>query len=309
MDLSVEIAGLELEHPLLNGSGTFDAIAARRAFGDALLDEFPFSMFVSKTITPEPRTGNPPPRIFETPAGMINSIGLPNKGLEGFLDQDLPALAELPVPLCVSVMATSHGEFARLVEGVAGSDAVAALELNISCPNVESGLIVGEQAPETLSLLRAVRPIAPKPLIVKLTPNVADPASIACAAEEGGADAISLVNTLKATAVDPETLRPWLGAGRGGLSGPAIRAVALEQVRAVAASASIPVIGMGGIETGADALSFLAAGAAAVAVGTANFGDPLAGARVRTELESALAESGCSSPTDLRGGMMTSTST
>jgi dihydroorotate dehydrogenase (NAD+) catalytic subunit len=309
MDLSVEIAGLDLEHPVLNGSGTFDAIVARRAFGDALLADFPFSMFVSKTVTPEPRAGNPPPRIFETPAGMINSIGLPNKGLDGFLAQDLPQLAELPVPLCVSVMATSHGEFVRLVEGVSTRDEVAALELNVSCPNVESGLIVGEQASETVTLLQAVRPITSKPLIVKLSPNVADPASIARAAEQGGADAISLVNTLKATAIDPATLQPWLGAGRGGLSGPAIRAVALEQVRSVAASVSAPVIGMGGIETGPDALAFLAAGAAAVAVGTANFRDPLAGARVRAELEAALAASEGGSLPDRLGRMAPSTST
>jgi dihydroorotate dehydrogenase (NAD+) catalytic subunit len=309
MDLRVEIAGLELEHPVLNGSGTFDAIAAGRAFGEALLDEFPFSMFVSKTITPKPRAGNPPPRIFETPAGMINSIGLPNKGLEGFLAQDLPALGDLPVALCVSVMATSHGEFVRLVEGVAEQDAVAALELNISCPNVESGLIVGEQAPETLALLGAVRPVTDKPLIVKLTPNVADPASIARAAEEGGADAVSLVNTLKATAIHPRTLRPWLGAGRGGLSGPAIRPVALEQVRSVAGSVSIPVIGMGGIESGSDALAFLAAGAAAIAVGTANFRDPQAGARVRAELERAIGRSDLGSLSDFRGRSAASTST
>jgi len=309
MDLRVEIAGLHLDHPVINGSGTFDAIAARRAFGDALLAAFPFSMFVSKTITPEARVGNPPPRIFETPAGMINSIGLPNKGLEGFLAQDLPQLAELPVPLCVSVMATSHGEFARLVEAVAARDEVAALELNISCPNVESGLIVGEQAPETLSLLQTVRPITAKPLIVKLTPNVADPAAIARAAGEGGADAVSLVNTLKATAFAPGSTEPWLGAGRGGLSGPAIRPVALEQVRSVAASVSIPIIGMGGIESGADALDFLATGAAVVAVGTANFRDPLAGARVRAELEAALASAGLASPQDLGERIAASTST
>src|SRR5689334_15721580 len=150
-----DLCGIPLEHPVINASGTFDAIAARRVYGDALLEEFPFSAFVSKTITPEPRAGNEPRRIWETPAGMINSIGLPNKGLEGFLAADLPRLGELPVPLCVSVMGTSHGEFERLVEGVAGRDEVAALELNVSCPNVESGLIVGEQAPETLSLLRA----------------------------------------------------------------------------------------------------------------------------------------------------------
>jgi len=309
MDLSVEIAGLHLDHPVINGSGTFDVIAAKRAFGDALLEEFPFSLFVSKTITPEARGGNPPPRIFETPAGMINSIGLPNKGLEGFLAHDLPRLAELPAPLCVSVMATSHGEFARLVEAVAARAEVAALELNISCPNVESGLIVGEQAPETLSLLRTVRPITAKPLIVKLTPNVADPAAIAQAAEEGGADAVSLVNTLKATAIAPGSARLWLGAGRGGLSGPAIRPVALEQVRSVAAAVSMPVIGMGGIESGADALEFLAAGATTIAVGTANFRDPLAAIRVRRELEVAIAAAGFTSLGDLGGRIGASTST
>jgi dihydroorotate dehydrogenase (NAD+) catalytic subunit len=266
-------------------------------------------MFVSKTITPEWRAGNPPPRLIETPAGMINSIGLPNKGLEGFLAEDLPLLAELPVPLCVSVMGTSHGEFARLVERVAAREEVAALELNVSCPNVESGLIVGEQAPETLSLLQALRPLTAKPLIVKLTPNVADPAAIAIAAEEGGADAVSLINTLKAMAIDSESLDPWHGAERGGLSGPAVHHVALEQVRSVAASVSIPVIGMGGIESGADALAFLAAGAAAFAVGTANFRDPLAGTRVRDELEAALSKRGVGSISDLRARATASTST
>jgi dihydroorotate dehydrogenase (NAD+) catalytic subunit len=309
MDLSVELCGLRLEHPVLNGSGTFDAIAARRAFGEALLDEFPFSAFVSKTITPKPRVGNPPPRIFETPSGMINSIGLPNKGLDGFLDQDLPLLAELPVPLVVSVMGTSHGEFARLVEWVADRPEVAALELNISCPNVESGLIIGQQPEETLALMQGLRPRTAKPLIVKLTPNVAEPATVARAAEEGGADAVSLINTLEAAAIDPATLRAWLGAGSGGLSGPAIRAFALGHVREVAAAVSLPVIGMGGIESGADALSFLAAGATAIAVGTANFRDPLAGNRVRAELEAALAAGGVGPISDLRGRMLASTST
>jgi dihydroorotate dehydrogenase (NAD+) catalytic subunit len=286
----VEIAGLRLKHPVINGSGTFDAIAAQRVFGDALFDDFPFAAFVSKTITPEPRAGNPPPRIFETPAGMINSIGLPNKGLAGFLEHDLPLLAELPVPLVVSVMGTSHGEFAHLVEGVAPSAAVAALELNVSCPNVESGLIVGEQPEETHALIRALRPLTEKPLIVKLTPNVASPEAVAAAAEEAGADAVSLINTLKATAIDPASGGSWLGAGRGGLSGPGIRALALEQVRAVAAVVRIPVVGMGGIESGADALDFLALGATAVAVGTANFRDSGAGKRVRDELLAALRE-------------------
>jgi dihydroorotate dehydrogenase (NAD+) catalytic subunit len=292
-DLSVELCGLRLEHPVLNGSGTFDAIAARRAFGDALLERFPFSAFVSKTITPAPRAGNPPPRLYEAPAGLINSIGLPNKGPEGFLAHDLPALAELPVPLIASVMGTSVGEFAALVERVAARNEVAAVELNVSCPNVKSGLIVGEQPAETLALLRKLRPRTGKPLIVKLTPNVADPAAVALAAEEGGADALSLINTLKATAGDPAGgIGPWLGARSGGLSGPAVRQIALEQVRAVAAAVAIPVIGMGGIESGRDALEFLAAGAVAVAVGTASFRDPLAAERVVSELSAQLSGRG-----------------
>lgn len=284
--MSYAIGELALEHPVLNGSGTFDAIAARRAFGDALLDDFPFSAFVSKTITLEPRAGNPPPRLFETASGMINSIGLPNKGLDGFLANDLPELAELPVPLIVSVMATDREGFARLVDGVANREEVAALELNVSCPNVKSGLIVGEQPAETLALCTALRERTAKPLIVKLTPNTADPAAVAVAAQEGGADAVSLINTLRATALAPGTAEPWLGAGSGGLSGPAIKPVALEEVRRVAAEVTIPVIGMGGIETGADAHEFLCVGADLVAVGTASFRDPGAGARVRAELES-----------------------
>jgi len=291
-DLSLELCGIRLEHPILNGSGTFDAIAARRAFGDAVDERLPFSAYVSKTITPEPRAGNPPPRLYETPAGMINSIGLPNKGLEGFLSEDLPELARLPVPLCVSVMAPSRPGFAALIERVGARDEVAAIEVNVSCPNVKSGLIVGEQPGETLALLEVIRPLTEKPLIVKLTPNCADPAAVARAAADGGADAVSLINTLRATGLDPTTLDPWLGATSGGLSGPAIRSIALDQVRRVTAEVSIPVIGMGGIETGADALGFLARGASAVAVGTASFRDPAAAERIRAELAAELAERG-----------------
>jgi len=177
--LTLDLCGVPLRGPVLNGSGTFDAIAARRAFGDRLDAEFPFSAFVSKTITPEPRAGNPPPRLYETAGGMINSIGLPNKGLEGFLTQDLPQLAELPVPLIVSVMATDRDGFERLVKGVAERPEVSALELNVSCPNVKSGLIVGEEPSETLALLEALRPLTDKPLIVKLTPNTAAPERVA----------------------------------------------------------------------------------------------------------------------------------
>ena len=292
IDLSLDLCGVRLEHPVLNGSGTFDAIAARRAFGEQLDARLPFSMYVSKTITPEPRAGNPPPRLYETPAGMVNSIGLPNKGLEGFLAEDLPWLGGLAVPLCVSVMAPSRDDFGVLVERVAARDEVAAMELNVSCPNVHSGLIVGESPSETLALCESVRTLTAKPLIVKLTPNCADPAAVARAAEQGGADAVSLINTLRATALDPGTLAPWLGGGGGGLSGPAIRALALDQVRRVATEVSIPVIGMGGIESGADAHAMLSVGATAVAVGTASFRDPLAGERVRSELAAELERRG-----------------
>ena len=280
----IDFCGIELRHPVINGSGTFDALAARRAFGDSLLDEFPFSAFVSKTITPEPRAGNPPPRLWETPSGLINSIGLPNKGLDGFLADDLPQLAELPVPLIVSVMGTSHDQFALLVEGVGRREEVAAIELNVSCPNVKSGLIVGESPDEARSLLETMRPLTEKPLLVKLTPNVADPVPVAEAAAEGGADSISLINTLRASALAPETGEPWLGGGTGGLSGPAVRAVALAQVNAVASTVSVPVVAMGGISNGRHAAEMIGAGASLVAVGTESFRDPAAGSRIAEEL-------------------------
>jgi dihydroorotate dehydrogenase (NAD+) catalytic subunit len=293
-DLATGLAGLELRHPVLNGSGTFDAIAALRTFGDALRERFPFSAFVSKTITVEPRGGNPPPRLWEAPAGLVNSIGLPNKGLEGFLEHDLPVLATLPVPLIVSVAGFGHDEFARLVEGVAAREEVAALELNVSCPNVKSGCIVGDDPNETSTLMGRVRALTAKPLIVKLTPNAGDVGGVAMAAEQGGADGVSLINTLRARAIDPApgiaSTDAWLGAGSGGLSGPAVRAVALEQVHAVASRTTVPVIGMGGIQSGRDALDFIAAGASCVAVGTETFRDPAAAERVREELAQLLSK-------------------
>jgi dihydroorotate dehydrogenase (NAD+) catalytic subunit len=283
-DASTHLCGVPLRGPILNGSGTFDAIAARRTFGDALLERFPFDCFVSKTITMEPRQGNPPPRLWETPSGLINSIGLPNKGLDGFLGSDLPQLAELPVPLCVSVMGFSRDELATLAGRVGERDEVALVELNVSCPNVETGLIMGADPEETAQALEQVRPATSKPLIVKLTPNASDPAAVAVAAERSGADAVSLVNTLKGVAFHPNTRQPWLGGGTGGVSGPGVRAVALEQVAAVSAAVKIPVIGMGGIASGRDALDFMDAGASVIAVGTESFRDPAAGRRVAAEL-------------------------
>jgi dihydroorotate dehydrogenase (NAD+) catalytic subunit len=294
-DRSIELCGARLRGPVLNGSGTFDAIAARRAFGDALIERFPFDAFVSKTITAEPRQGNPPPRLWETPSGLINSIGLPNKGLEGFLRADLPEIAEIleragreaggaAIPLVVSVMGFSRDELASLVAAAGERDEVAMIELNVSCPNVETGLVMGADPAETAMAVERVRPETGKPLIVKLTPNATDPASVAKAAEDAGADAVSLVNTLKGMALHPQTGEPWLGGRTGGVSGPAVRAIALEQVASVAARVEIPVIGMGGIASGRHAADFMAAGASAVAVGTENFRDPAAGLRIAAEL-------------------------
>jgi len=289
----IELCGVPLRGPILNGSGTFDAIAARRAFGDALLESFPFSAFVSKTITLEPRDGNPPPRLFETPAGMINSIGLPNKGLAGYLAHDLPELARLPVPLITNVMGATAEEIAKLVEAIDARAEVDAIELNVSCPNVKTGLDIGADPRELEAVVGRVRPLTGKPLIVKLTPNASDVAAAAAAAEAAGADAVSLINTLRAYAPHPRAAgRPWLGGGTGGLSGPAVRAVALAQVRAVAQRVAIPVVGMGGVQTGRHAADLLEAGAALVAIGTESFRDPAAGTRIQHELHDLFAKSG-----------------
>ena len=285
--------GLELEHPIVNGSGTFDAIAARRVFGAAIVERFPFAAFVSKTITLEPREGNPPPRLYETPAGLINSIGLPNRGLAGYLEHDLPELARLPVPLITNVMGSTIAEVAALVEAVGARAEIAAIELNVSCPNVKTGLDLGADPAELAALVRDVRPRTSKPLIVKLTPNCADVARVAQAAQEAGADAVSLINTLRAYA--PDRRRggaPWLGGGTGGLSGPAVRAVALAQVAAVARRVTLPIVGMGGVSAGRHARDLMEAGATLVAVGTESFRDPLAGARIRAELTEDAAKRG-----------------
>jgi dihydroorotate dehydrogenase (NAD+) catalytic subunit len=241
--LPCELCGIELAHPIINASGTFDAIAARRAFGDALIERFPFAAFVSKTVTLEPRQGNPPPRLWETSGGLINSIGLPNKGLERYLAEDLPELASLPVPLIVNVMGFTAEEVAELVSAFAEQDAVAGLELNVSCPNVETGLVMGADPGETAALLERVRPLTSKPLIVKLTPNATDVAAVARAAQDAGA-------------------------------------------------IEIPIVAMGGVQRGRDALDLIRAGAAAVAVGTESFRDPAAGARISDELAALAAKSG-----------------
>src|ERR1700694_2321692 len=237
----VEFCGLTLAHPIINGSRTLDAIAASRAFGASLRARFPFAAYVSKTITLQPRLGNPPPPLWETPAGLINSIGLPNKGLQGYLREDLPALAELcaagapdggggqrgAIPLITNVMGAGVQEITALIEACDERAEIDALELNVSCPNVKTGLDIGADPVALGEVLRAVRPSTRKPLIVKLTPNTADVALCARAAQEAGADAVSLINTLRASALAPARApgagEPWLGGRTGGRAGPAGR--------------------------------------------------------------------------------------
>jgi dihydroorotate dehydrogenase (NAD+) catalytic subunit len=281
----IEFCGIRLRHRIINASGCFDALAARRVFGEGLLEDFPFAAYVSKTITLHPRDGNPPPRLWESAAGMINSIGLPNHGLRGYLGEDLPALAQLPVPLITNVMGSTREEVGELVVALDERDEIAALELNVSCPNVATGLDIGADPRELEALLAHVRPLTSKPLIVKLTPNTADVAACAAGAQAGGADAVSLINTLRALALAPDGSGPWLGGGSGGLSGPAIRTVALAQVWRVAARVEIPIVGMGGVACGRDARELLDVGATLVAVGTESFRDPAAGSRIARELE------------------------
>lgn len=282
--MSLDFCGIELEHPVINGSGTFDLLAAREVFGEALEAQFPFSAYVSKTITLEPRAGNPPPRIWELGNGMINSIGLPNKGLARFLAEDLPAYASLAVPLIVSVMGFHADQLAELLETLDERPEIAAFELNYSCPNVETGNIVGSDPVECGAMTRQLRERTKKPLITKLAPSTTQPELVAAAAQEAGADAVSLVNTLPGTAFAPGTKVPWLGAGSGGMSGPLLRPLALAQVLRVAAATELPVVGMGGVETAEHARALLDAGASLVAVGTENFRDPATASRITAAL-------------------------
>jgi len=308
-DLHVELAGVPLAHPVINASGTFDALETARRFGPAALEPFPFAAYVPKTITLEPRPGNPPPRVTETPAGMINAVGLENPGLDAWL-ADLPLLAAVPVPVIVNIGGRRPDDYlevlrrveARLDERADGLPDVIGYELNVSCPNVgRGGLAIGTEAAETARLTSAARALTRRLLVVKLTPNVTDVVAIARAAAEAGADALSLVNTLKGLVLDPGTLRPFLGNGTGGVSGPAIKPIALRMVYEVAEAVDVALIGMGGVTTGRDVLEFIACGAAAVAVGAASFADPEAPRRIVAELADELRARGVATPAALRG--------
>jgi dihydroorotate dehydrogenase (NAD+) catalytic subunit len=288
--LATSVGALALEHPVMNASGTLDPLAARAA---GLAIDRELALVVTKTVTPLAREGNDAPRVCEVTGGMLNSIGLPNPGLAAFAETTLPAVRALGRPLVVSVGGFEHGDYELACRRLDGEAGIAALELNVSCPNVKSGCIsIGSDAAETEAVVRLCRAATRLPLWIKLSPNVADLAAIALAAERAGADALVLTNTLRALAIDHGTLLPLLGGITGGLSGPALKPVALAAVHTCREACALPIVGVGGIAGGWDALEFMAAGASAVQVGSAAFREPLLARRVRDELATLLAERG-----------------
>ncbi len=309
-DLCVRLGPLGLTHPLVDASGTFDLLEyARRYDGDYFAD-FPYAAYVPKTVTADPRTGNPPPRVTETPAGMINAIGLENPGIAAWIAQ-LPEWSALRQPVLVSVGGNTPEQYAAAVTALEAHLASAPVgsvpriegyELNVSCPNVSSGLQIGADPSATAAVVAACREVTGRFLLAKLTPNVRDVTEAGGAALGAGADGLSLVNTFKALVLDPQTLRPFLGNRTGGLCGPAIKPIALRMVAEVAqAFPDTPIVGMGGVMTGLDVLEFIACGATAVAVGAANFTALEAPARILQELRDELRARGISSVAELRG--------
>ena len=285
--LPVSLCGIRLPSPIIAASGTF-------AYGvefQGLLDWSWLGGIVVKGLSRHPIDGNPPPRIWETEAGMINSIGLQNIGVEAFVREKLPRLASAPCPIFANVFGYELDDYAEVVRVLEDAPGLAGYELNVSCPNTKHGGVQFGSDPTLLTeVVRTVRAIARRPLIVKLSPNVARIEPLALAAEEAGADAISLVNTFVALTIDPRTRKPRIGAGFGGLSGPAIKPIALRMVHEAWKAVKIPVIGLGGIASGEDAAEFLIAGATAVEVGTASFWDPSSCERIARQLDRFLAE-------------------
>ncbi|MCK9594081.1 MAG: dihydroorotate dehydrogenase [Candidatus Omnitrophica bacterium] len=270
-DMSVSLGKLKLKNPVMAASGTF---GYAEEFAD-LLDLKKLGAVVSKTVTINPRQGNPAPRTCETPAGMLNSIGLENPGIEAFIEEKLPVLRKSGVPVIVSIASeTDPQEFVSLARRLDKLDGIAALELNISCPNLKKNKLVSQDPEATYSLVKAVRKACGKTLITKLSPNVADITEIALAAEKAGSDCLALINTVYGMSIDINKRRPKIAMGTGGLSGPAIKPIAVRMVREVYKKVKTPIIGIGGIMTSEDALEFIIAGASAVSVGTANFVDP-----------------------------------
>lgn len=310
VDLSVQLGPVTLEHPLMDASGTFDLLDyARRYDGDYVAD-FPYAAYVPKTVTSAARSGNPAPRVTETPSGMINAIGLENPGVEAWI-QGLGEWARLRQPVIVSVGGNQPADYAAVVtrveEYLAGTSpqdlpAIAGYELNVSCPNIGGGVQIGADPAATAAVVGAARAETRRLVLAKLTPNVTDIVVVARAAVDAGADGLSLINTLKGLVLDADTLRPFLGNRTGGVSGPAIKAVALRMVAEVAtALPGVPIVGMGGVMSGHDAVEFIACGATAVGVGVANFTAFETPTRIVAEVRRELAARGAKSVADLRG--------
>jgi dihydroorotate dehydrogenase (NAD+) catalytic subunit len=297
-DLKVNIGGLQLQNPVLTASGTF---GYAREF-EHLVDLNRLGGIIVKGLSLAPTKGNPPPRIAETPCGMLNAIGLENVGIEAFVNEKLPFLQTLTPPLIVNIYGKLEDEYVQLAARIDSIEAISGIEVNISCPNVKAGgMVFGVDAKAAFSVIRAVRKQTAKPLIVKLSPNVTDITEIARAVEEAGADCLSLINTITAMLVDIDTRRPRLANITGGLSGPAIKPVALRMVWQVAQVAGVPIIGIGGIMNAEDALEFLIAGASAVQVGTANFVNPHVTIEIIDGIEKFLSERNIQKITDVIG--------
>jgi dihydroorotate dehydrogenase (NAD+) catalytic subunit len=297
-DLSVEIAGVRLKNPVLTASGCF-------SYGEEANDVYDVALLggiVTKSLTYLPREGHPPPKVAETDAGMLNAIGLSNVGIDKFIAEKLPFLRRHDTACIVSIAGSTVDEYARLTERLAACEGIAAIEANISCPNVdEGGLEFGAYREPAGRVIAAIKLRARQPVIAKLSPNVTDIVDIAHSVVDSGADAISLINTLVGTAIDIEKRAFKLSYRFGGLSGPAVKPVALAMVYKVANAVTVPVIGMGGIMTAADAIQFLLAGATAVEVGTACFIDPMAPLRIIDGIADYLARHGEISVRDIIG--------
>ena len=297
LDLTVTFGRLQLRNPILVASGTFGY--AREMEGT--VDFACLGAIIPKTVTREARKGNRPPRTVETPSGMLNSIGLDNDGIEHFIAHHLPYLRTLPTEIIANIAGKTESEFPELAAMLGAQPGLAALELNLSCPNVAGGVDFAISPQVTHRVVETVRRACPLPIIAKLTPNVTDIVPIAQAAADAGADAVSLVNTFVGMAVDWRRRRPVLGNTTGGLSGPAIKPLALRMVWQTARAVKIPVIGIGGIATIGDVMEFLLAGASAVQLGTVNFYDPTASERVAKQLPEALRELGANTVLEIVG--------
>ncbi|ACM21129.1 dihydroorotate dehydrogenase [Geotalea daltonii FRC-32] len=299
-DLSVEISGIKLRNPVMTASGTF---GYGKEFSD-YLDLEKIGAIITKGLSLRPKAGNPTPRIVETPGGMLNAIGLQNVGIDAFIGEKLPFLRTVDTPVIVNLYGNTLEEYGELAEKLDRLPEVAGLEVNISCPNVkQGGIVFGTDPNAAAEVVGLVRRSTSKPLIIKLSPNVTDVVRMADACVNAGADALSLINTLTGMAIDLQKRRPILANITGGLSGPAIKPVALRMVWQVSQAMAVPIIGIGGIMSATDALEFMLAGATAVQVGTANFLDPSAAQTIAAGIEDYLAKNGISDVKELIGAL------